>query len=142
VKNDTLINGKSYHIIAEYNFLTMSVPIIRNIRDSADCVVDDKGDLLFSINSSAIIKTNILTPDTIAYVDYSYSSNPTSITVPSGTYSCGDFKGALYRKMDNFQGVHYTHKYCYKNIGIIKRTVLSVGSLQEIKFELVSYHVQ
>ena len=142
VKNDTLINGKNYHTLVEYNFLGQATPVYRFERDSADCIVNDNGKIVFSISAGSPIFKDILTPDTIAYVNYYYNSNPTSVSVPLGTYSCVDYRREIFRKMDNFSKAYLCHLYCYKGIGAIERTMIYVGSLDKFYFDLVAYHVQ
>ena len=141
VLNDTVIGSNTYHFVAEYNFVGQATPFFHYYRDSADCVTDDQGNIIFSVNPELIYK-DILTSDTVAYVNYSYNSSPTSVTVPLGTYSCVDFKGDMYRKMDNFSKAYPLHKYSYKNIGLVKKTAMYVGSLDQIHFDLKAYHIQ
>ena len=142
VKNDTVINSKNYHIVANYHYLGNTNPFFSYYRDSSDCIVDEGGGIVFNINTSGIIYKHILSPDTVAYVDYSYNGTPTSITVPLGTYSCVDFKGEMYRKADNFSKSYLIHNYNSLNIGSVKKTQLFVNSLYRLTFDLVAYHVQ
>ena len=110
VKSDTVINSKTYHTLVEYNFLGSSNPIYKYYRDSADCIVNNLGEVIFSINTTGVYK-RIFTSDTVAYINYSYVNTPTNITVPQGTYNCPDFLGSLYRKMDNYNNVTLIHNY-------------------------------
>lgn len=141
VKNDTVINGKTYHTIVNYNFLS-EPPLTMYWRDSADCIVNNDGKIIFSINTSGIIYKNILSPDTLAFVNYSYTSTPTNITVPLGTYSCVDYKGEVYRKADNYNKSILIHNYYCKGIGSVKEESVFIGSLYWIKWDLLSYHIQ
>ncbi len=144
VKNDTVINGKTYHTIIEYNYMNAPTSFVDCYADSADCIINNYGSIVFSIkNTSGIIYTQLLSPDTIAYVNYSFISSPTSIIVPVGTYSCEDYKGAVYRKSDNFNRAYLTHHYYSDNIGLVKRTAFFLSNpLNIINFDLLSYHVQ
>jgi hypothetical protein len=142
VENDTLINGVTFHTVVEYNFLGMTMPMPRCFRDSADCIVNEQGKIIFSIKEPGLIIKDILTPDTLAYVNYYYNSTPMSITVPLGVYSCTDFRGEVFRKLDNFSKAYLTHKYSYKNVGPVKKTVMYVGALTQTHFDLVAYHIQ
>jgi len=142
IKNDTVINSKNYRIVADYNYLGRTTPVINYYRDSSDCIVGDNGNIIFSTNASGAIYKYILSSDTIAYVNYTYNEAPTNVTVPLGTYSCVDFKGDVYRKADNYSKAYLVHKYYCKNIGPVKKTELFVNSLYRLNFELLSYHVQ
>jgi hypothetical protein len=141
VNNDTVINNNSYHTITEYNYLGSTNSNIYYYRDSANCIVDNFGDIIFSINSGVIYK-KYFDPDTIAFNNSTYINTTTSITVPLGTYSCVDFKGDVFRKIDNYNKAYLIHKYCYIGIGIVKHTELFITSLEQIQLELVKYHVQ
>jgi hypothetical protein len=141
VKNDTVINSKTYHTVIEYNFLGSTTPNTQFYKDSADCVIDNNGEIIFSINSAAIIYSKILSPDTVAYVNYSYINTPITISVPIGTYNCVDFKGDVFRKIDNFDKAYSTHNYYSKNIGTIKKIELFVNSLYKINLELQLFYV-
>ena len=143
VKNDTLINGKTYFTVLEYNFSSSSAPIIQYYADSADCIVNNYGNIVFSIkNTTGIIYTQIYSPDTVVYVNYSYISTPTSVTVPLGAYSCVNFQGTVYFKNENFSKGYLTPNYYYQNIGPIKRTYIYADSHYTINLDLLSYHVQ
>ena len=142
VKNDTVINSKTYHIVANYNYLGNTNPMFSYYRDSSDCVVNEGGGIIFSIKTPGIIYKHILSPDTVAYVDYTFIATPISITVPLGTYSCVDFKGDVYRKADNYSKSYLVHNYNCKNIGPVKKMELYVGSLYRLNFDLLAYHVQ
>ncbi len=142
IKNDTIINSKTYHIVANYHYLGNLNPVFSYYRDSSDCIVNEGGGIIFSTNTSGIIYKHILSPDTIAYVDYTFNNTPTSITVPLGTYSCVDFKGNVYRKADNYSKSYLVHNYNYKNIGPVKKTELFVNALYNIYFDLIACHVQ
>jgi len=142
VKNDTIINSKTYHTFVEYNFVGQTTPFSRYFKDSADCIVDNHGKVIFSIKTPGLIYKELLSPDTIAYVNYYYNSGPTGISVPLGTYNCGDYRGELFRKMDNFSKAYLNHKYCCIHIGLIERTAMYVGGLNKFYFDLVAYHIQ
>lgn len=142
VKNDTVINSKIYHTVVEYNAAGTNEFYSRFFRDSADCIIDDQGKIVFSIKTPGLIYKEITTPDTVAFVDYYYSGTPTSITVPLGTYSCVDYRGEVFRKADNFSTCYLIHTYFSENIGPVKRMSLFVGSLYRINLDLVSYHIQ
>lgn len=141
VKGDTVINGKIYHSVIEYNFLGSANPSINYYRDSANCIVNEHGEIIFSINSGIVYK-KIITPDTLAYVNYSFVNDITSITVPLGTYSCFDFKGEIFRKTDNYNKAYLTHNYSCKSIGPVKKIKRFVTSLQQINLDLLNYHIQ
>lgn len=141
VKNDTIINNKTYHIVEEYNFAGSSTMRTNFYRDSADCIVNNEGSIVFSINPD-FVEMQLLTPDSFAYVNYSFDDQITSITVPTGSYNCTDFRGELFRKEDNFSVSYPLHNYYCKNIGPIKKTRLFVSNLSYYELELVDYHVQ
>lgn len=143
VKNDTVINNKTYHTIIEYNFLGSPNPHNHFYRDSLNYIVDNNGAIVFSINPGFVYKQVFsYLSDTIAYVNYSFVNQTTSITVPLGTYNCVDLKGEIFRKNDNFTNVHLSHNYYCKNIGSVKKVLRFVESLGFIELELLSYHVQ
>ena len=141
VKNDTLINNMTFHKVVEYNFIGSTNPNIHYYRDSANCIVDNNGAIIFSINPGFVCM-KLLSADTIAYVNYSFINQTTNITVPLGTYSCVDFKGEIFRKIDNYNISYLTHNYYYKNIGTVKKVKRWVNSLGRVDFELLSYNVQ
>ncbi|MBI5541043.1 MAG: hypothetical protein HY951_13340 [Bacteroidia bacterium] len=143
VKNDTIINSNTYHTVFEYNSLGHTSPYVHYYRDSSNCIVDNNGAIVFSINPG-FVKNQVFAylSDTIAYVNYYFVNQTTSITVPLGTYNCVDLKGELFRIEDNFNITRLIHNYYCKNIGSIKKTRLFVSSLQRIELDLLSYHVQ
>jgi len=141
VKNDTVINSKTYHTVVNYNLMGATTPSFGYYRDSSDCIVNNHGKIIFSINTSGIIFKDILTPDTMGYVNYSYNGVSTSITVPMGIFSCVDLKGDVYRKVDNFSKSYLIHNYTCKNIGPVKRMMIYINALYRINLELISYHL-
>ncbi|NVN94550.1 MAG: hypothetical protein HXX18_04605 [Bacteroidetes bacterium] len=141
VKNDTLINNLTYHTVSEYNFLGMSYPRNQYLRDSGNFIVNEKGEIIFSINSG-FIHTQLLSSDTIAYVNYSFINQTSNITVPLGVYSCVDFRGEIYRKMDNYNRAYLSHNYYNKGIGSVRKIERYIISLGQIDLQLISYHVQ
>jgi hypothetical protein len=140
VKNDTLINNMTYHKVVEYNFLGLADPDNDYLRDSANFIVNDKGVIIFSVNPG-FVRMQLLSSDTIAYINYSFIAQTTNITVPLGAYSCVDFKGEIFRKIDNYSIAHLSHNYYCKKIGSIKKINLWVTSLERVDLELISYHV-
>lgn len=143
VKNDTIINNKTYHTIIEYNFLGSPNSHNHYYRDSANYIVDNNGNIILSVTPGFIHKQVIaFNLDTISYVNYSFIDQTTSITVPLGTYNCVDVRGEIFRKTDNFSIAHLTHNYYYKNIGSVKKVLRFVESLGFIELELVNYNVQ
>jgi len=140
VKNDTLINNKVYHTVVEYNLISIPTPHIHYYRDSANFIINSMGTIIFSINPG-FLEMQLLSSDTIAYVNYSFINQTTNITVPLGTYSCVDLKGEMFRKIDNYNIAHLSHNYFCKNIGSIKRVNLWVTSLGRVDLELISYYV-
>lgn len=143
VKNDTVINSNTYHKVLDYNSLGNTSAYIHYYRDSSNCIVDNNGAIIFSINPGFIRKQVITAGlDTIVYINYSFVNQITSITVPMGTYNCIAIKGEIFRIEDNFNITRLIHNYYCKNIGTIKMTRLFVTSLNRIELELLSYHVQ
>jgi hypothetical protein len=144
IKNDTLINSKTYHTVVEYNFMNCPTPSMQYYTDSADCVVTNYGKIVFSIkNTSGVIYTQMVYADSSVYINYFCIKTPVSISVPSGTYSCVDFEGALYEKSNNFDKAYLTHHYYSENIGLVKRTAFYLSNpLNIINLDLLSYHVQ
>lgn len=141
VKNDTIINNKTYHTVVEYNFIGATNPSTDYFRDSANCIVNNNGTIIFSINPGFVCM-KLLTPDTIAYVNYSFINQTTNITVPLGAYSCVDFKGEMFRKVDNYNIAYLSHNYYFKNIGTVKKIKRWVTTLGRVDLELLSYYAQ
>ena len=137
VKNDTVINSKTYHTLVHYNSWGYS----SYLKDSADCIVDQHGRIAFSIHTSGLVYHEIITPDTLAYVNYYCNGTPADVTVPMGTFSCLDYRGEVFIK-DNFNKAYFIHRYHCKKIGIVKRIDMFLGSLTQIHADLVSYHIQ
>ncbi|MDP1727321.1 MAG: hypothetical protein Q8M15_11100 [Bacteroidota bacterium] len=142
IGNDILINNKTYITVIHYNYLgaTNSDPFIVYYRDSSDCIVNNYGKIIFSINSG--VYKEIFHEDSSAYINYSFVSQATNITVPIGTYNCLDYKGELYRKSEQYKIAFLTHNYCYKNIGTIRKVMLYIGSLDKVNLDLIKYHIQ
>lgn len=141
VKNDSIINGKTYHTLVEYNFLGSLNTNFYFRRDSADCIVNEYGAIVFTINPTLVYK-EVYGRDTVAYTDCSFINTTTNITVPKGTFSCVDYKRELHRKFENYSKAYQLHSYFCKGIGKIKSTSCYVSSLQQINFELIDYYVQ
>lgn len=141
VKNDTIINNKTYHIVEDYGFAGSTTLRTYFYRDSANCIVNNEGTIIFSINPG-YTETHILTPDTLAYINYSFVDNVENISVPAGSYNCVDFKGEMFRKEDNFSVPYLLNNYFCKNIGPVKKTRMFVNNLSTIELELINYHVQ
>lgn len=141
VKNDTIINNKTYHKVVEYNFLGATTQNTYFYRDSANCIISNYGDVIFSINSG-IVYNKVFSPDTVAYVNYSFINTTTSVIVPLGTYNCVDFKGEVFRKADNYSIPYLTHNYYNNSIGPVKKDKMFVNALYRIYFDLINYHLQ
>lgn len=140
VENDTIINSNTYHIVTEYNFVGGG-NAINYIRDSANCIVNNLREILLSLDTGVFYK-KIYPPDTMLYIDFSFISQLTLISVPLGTFSCVDFRGKLLRKADNYCNPHFTHSYFCKYIGSVKKIKIWSASLQQLHYELLMYHVQ
>lgn len=141
VKNDTVINGKTYHIIHEYNRYGSSYVYTKYYRDSADCIVSETGKIVFSIKPGFLYSEALL-PDSAVYINYSIVTQTTDITVPLGTFDCIDMKGEFFREIDNFSIAHLTHKYHHKGTGPVKIVTRYVTGLGYIYQDLVRCHVQ
>jgi len=141
VKNDTVINNLTYHTIVEYNFYVNSHPTYYYYRDSANCIVNNLGEIVLSFDTGIYYK-KIYSPDTALFINYSYINQLTSVIVPLGTYNCVDFRGEFFRKMDNYNVSYFTHKYCSKNIGIVKKINLFSSNLNQVHLDLIMYYVQ
>ena|GEM_PF-7099441 len=142
VEKDTIINNLTYHKIKEYNFIGMNNVLIKFYRDSADCIVDDQGHIVFSIKNPGLVYRHIIEPDTIAYVDYVFNTTSDTVTVTCGTFICNDYRGDVFRKSDNYSIAYPLHKYCSKGKGVIRKNEMFLNSLYTIQFDLISYHIE
>jgi len=142
VISDTMVNSLTYHRIVEHNFIGFARVDTSFYRDSSDCIVNKKGNIIFRLTPNSIF-TYYPEMDTLLYfIDYSLAAQSSAITVPAGTFDCLDFQGSLYRHEDNYSVPYLFHNHYCENIGLVKKTRLFLANLDRIEFNLISYHVQ
>ncbi len=141
VKNDTMINNMTYQIVEEYHLWGSTTPVKHFYRDSADCIVNHEGKIVFSIHSG-FIYSDTIQPDTMVIIDYYFDNQSTNIVVPAGAFNCVDYKGEFYLKSDQYNTPRYFHTYYCKNTGPVKKTSTFAISLYSIVGELVNYQIQ
>jgi len=142
VLNDTIINNKTYHIVKDSHFAGNSSSLFFYLRDSADCIVNEYGNISFSIKMPGLICTQLSTPDSLTYTNFYCNSSSVNVTVPGGTFNCVEYYADVYRKADNFTIKYTLPKYCSKNIGPVKKTAMFVSNAEKVVSELISWHVQ
>jgi len=141
VTTDTLIEGKTYFKI-EGEGLYWNEP--RYYRDSGDYIVDNQGNIIFTIHKSDDMYNYhdmIKDGDTIFYWYNHLYDQLVNINVNAGSFKCFDFRVVLYRSADDFQIEHNAHHMFSENVGPVMETGMFIGSLQVRRRELVGYFI-
>jgi len=148
IKRDTIIRGNVYH---EYSFFPFPNQIDNELlRDSADCIVNNYGEIEFSLsNFSTALSSSVrldLPPslDTIYTTSIWMTDKNFSTTVPAGTFSTinTQMRFHMYPPYD-FNGTYRNRNRRYaKNVGpvaITKYFYIAFSTYKELR--LVRYHV-
>lgn len=140
VSNDTLINGNIYHKV--YGNIINS-PGFRLLRDSADCIVENNGTILFSASNYTDTLHRWSVP---GYMDVSnmMAQDPVEITVQAGVFQAKDYKGTVTFTSPSYpwSNPRYTHSYYAQGVGPVKEVAFFASSPNYMTRRLMRYHIQ
>jgi len=149
VDRDTVIGGHTYYIIEGIKYpMSQNWGIVRIVRDSADCLVTNKGHILFSSSNFSDIlreKIEILNSDTLYILQYKMEKLSGSIDVPAGTFNnIYNYKGTLYTKVPNsvVDNPRYLDNYYAPDVGEVLNTWYFLSLPTTYQKRLVRYNIQ
>ncbi len=137
INRDTIINGKTF-FVAEGTYHGGSIPVREYWRDSADCLVNEIGHILFCFGHfNSIFQVDSIPGQFTA--NYVTSNQYSSVGTALGTLNCYimtvTYNYVLYGQRD------WHYKYTYK-IGRVKWDEDDPAMFYPIEQRLVNYFVQ
>ena len=143
VIKDTTINGNKYFKLKGTYY---KQDLMDYLRDSGHYIVNIKGDIIFSNKTfNKTLNHYVLETDkgdTIYYADYQMKKAGDPVNITLGEFDCLNYQGELYAKTDNFITPRYTNNYYSKNVGLIYSTSFYLIKGDQIKRELIGYHLE
>jgi hypothetical protein len=142
VVKDTVINAKTYMVLAGPATNYSGNTVYQYLRDSLDFIVDQMGTIVFSSGHPGITFTSFGNAnDTFSY---QMSSLPVAVTVSAGSYSTLDFTETIkgVSPFPYYGSTRYRHTRYAQNVGIVTLTLQFYQSQPNyIERRLVRYHL-
>jgi hypothetical protein len=148
ISGDTVIGGKTYHILMQPHYITGSSPQPTYLRDSLDYIVTPSRRIFSSQNFSTSLHSEYMTihpsGDTLAYQNMIMTDQNLSVTVPAGTFITQTAK-VEYTMWPTFSagGTNRSTIYRYaKDVGMVEYTLPFFTSTPDYqKRVLLRYHI-
>lgn len=148
IDRDTIIGGETYFIFEGTSYPTIQDwGIVNILRDSADYLVKENGQILFSSSNFLDIlseKVEIYNTDTLYTLQYQMETVSGSISVPVGTFDdIFNYKGVLFRYIPtNANNPQYLNNYYAPDVGKIVETWSYLSNPTIYQRRLINYSVQ
>jgi len=148
VSRDTLIRGQRYFILAGTNH-----PIVKThsetleiLRDSAGCIVNEKGLVLFSENIFSEVlasRMEVHNGDTLYTLTYSMEPELTPCTVPAGQYVTLDYRGTVIYGVDvpHLPEERYLHTHYARGVGKVLSSYFYLNNPGTSEKRLLRYNI-
>jgi hypothetical protein len=141
IHTDTVIRGKTYHIMAGTYFnITFLTPSI--YADSSGWLTDDTGRKLFDFNEI----TNVQGPDTLnpSYIRTTVMLTGSQlVTVPAGSFTCQDAQTTAYDPLttNSWQKLRHVDRKYAQGKGLIWETAFYSSVPSHMERRLLRYHL-
>ncbi|MFN8309829.1 MAG: hypothetical protein U0T73_07695 [Chitinophagales bacterium] len=148
IEKDTLINGFTYYKMRRPSVFTPPFST-QFLRDSQDCIVNEKGNILFSsTNFTDVFRAYVLwgNSDTLALVSERMTDKNAIVTVPFGSFVTQNFQLVyhIYPPYQNAGEYRYRNTRYAENVGIVSETQpFYLGTPTHAEFRLLYWgHAQ
>ena len=149
IDRDTIIRGETYYVFEGTNYPNnQHWGILNIVRDSADCLVNLDGIILFSLNNFSDVlyeDIRIFDTDTLYTYQYQMETITGSVVVPTGTYNdVLNYKGTfnINNPMNGVTNPRYSNNYYAPDIGMIMETCFYFSTPTIYGRRLISYNIQ
>ena len=148
IKKDTIIRGNTYYKIMAPAFTTYFNNFF--IRDSADCIVRNTGEVEFSLSNfstelySAAFLNGFPPADTVYTASVWMKDKDKQVTVPAGNFSTinSQITFHMYPPVNTAGTYRYGNRLFAQNVGMVLTTKPFAASLSSYKeLRLVRYHL-
>jgi hypothetical protein len=150
-KNDSIlvgpkitINGKEYFQLQHYHYMGTSSPrpYITNVKDSANCIVNEYGAILFSLSKNEITNYFVIDQDTIYIMKSKFISDLNKISLKAGEFKAVNYSSEVEIRENERKRVHILNNLYAKGVGQITKRNVFVGENSWIYQDLVSYKIE
>ncbi len=137
-------NGKEYFQLQHYNYMgqSSSQPYITNVRDSANCIVNEYGAVLFSLSKNEITNYFVYSQDTLYIMKTKFISDLTKINLKAGEFNAVNYSSEVEIRGNERKRVHILNNLYAKGVGQLTKRNVYVGENSWIYQDLVSYKIE
>jgi hypothetical protein len=137
------INGKEYFQLQHYHYMGTSSPrlYITNVRDSANCIVNEYGDVLFSLSKNEITNYYVYAQDTLYIMKSKFISDLNKISLKAGEFNAVNYSSEVEIRGNERKRIHTLNNLYAKGVGQLTKRNVYVGENSWIYQDLVSYKV-
>ncbi len=138
-----LKNGIEYFQLQHFNYMGQSSqqPYITNVRDSANCIVNDYGAVLFSLNSNEVKEYLNFDQDTIYIMKSKFISDLTKVSLKAGVFNAVNYSTEIELRFEGRKRIRVLNQFYGKGVGQLTKRSLYVGTENLVYQDLVSYKV-
>ncbi len=138
-----LKNGIEYFQLQHFNYMGQSSqqPYITNVRDSANCIVNDFGSVLFSLNSNEVKEYLTFDQDTIYIMKSKFIADLNRISLKAGEFNAVNYSSEVEIRGNERKRIHILNNLYAKGVGQLTKRNVFVGENSWIYQDLVSYKV-
>lgn len=149
IEKDTTIKGTVYFKMMKPFVHGNQQMVIDFLRDSADCIVNSKGDIMFSLSNFSTplyisYVTDPPTGDTLFKLVRKMTDKDLVVTVPAGTYTTVNAQhiAYLYPPYGPLNDTRIKHLRYAKDVGVVYETITyASSSANYIERKLLRYHL-
>lgn len=145
ITGDSVYNGSTYAVQRRGLSGASMLNVGKLLRDSANCIVDQTGDIVFQYGVFDQVAWTDTTPN-VLYVDYTLSSSPSQQVVPAGSFNCYNWHvtniGTIQPVFTPIPPARYPYHHWSPGIGKVKMRDTYSASGWLVVSELLRYHVQ
>ncbi len=136
------INGKEYFQLYHYYMGQSSQqPLITNVRDSANCIVNEYGAVLFSLSKNEITNYYVYAQDTLYIMKSKFISDLNKISLKAGEFNAVNYSSEVEIRGNERKRIHTLNNLYAKGVGQLTKRNVFVGENSWIYQDLVSYKV-
>ena len=141
VTGDTLIAGKTYHVLHGTAF---NIWATQFLRDSSSWLVDEKGYKFCNFSGTSVLESLQTMPYSPSFtLSVAMLAGTQNLTVPAGSFNCVDAQSTCRAvgSAQPWQVCRYYDQNFSDGTGLIRQTAIYLGSNNRLERRLLRYHL-